>query len=68
MEKYQEIYFNSSNYFEKCWIKTNESTLNLTVDIYLPEPQASIAAFVVAIQSIAGSVLNFLVVASLLRN
>ena len=68
MEKYHEIHFNSSNYFEKCWIKTNQSTLEFTVDIYLPEPQASIAAFVVAIQSIAGIVLNFLVIASLLRN
>ena len=68
MEKYHEIHFNSSNYFEKCWIKTNQSTLEFTVDIYLPEPQASIAAFVVAIQSIAGFVLNFLVIASLLRN
>ena len=68
MEKYHEIYFNTSNYFEKCWIKTNQSTLNLTVDIYLPEPQASIAAFVIAMQSIAGIVLNLLVIASLLRN
>ena len=68
MEMYHEIHFNSSNYFEKCWLKTNKSTLNLTVDIYLPEPQASIMAFVVAIQVIAGIVLNFLVIASLLRN
>ena len=68
MEKYHEIHFNSSNYFEKCWIKTNQTTLNLTVDIYLPEPLASMAAFVVATQSIAGIVLNFLVIASLLRN
>ena len=68
MEMYHEIHFNSSNYFEKCWLKTNKSTLNLTVDIYLPEPQASIMAFVVAMQVIAGIVLNFLVIASLLRN
>ena len=56
------------NYFETCWIKTNQNKLNLTFDIFLPEPQASIVAFVVAIQSIAGIVLNFLVIASLLRN
>ena len=67
-QEYQEIPFNSSNYFETCWIKTNQSKLNLTFDIFLPEPQASIVAFVVAIQSIAGIVLNFLVIASLLRN
>ena len=66
--EYQEIPFNSSNYFETCWIKTNQNKLNLTFDIFLPEPQASIVAFVVAIQSIAGIVLNFLVIASLLRN
>ena len=70
-EKYEEISLFNSSYFNSCWLlmdgKLNSSE-DYYYDLWIPAPYSVIAAVVLSSISIVGSVLNALVITSLLRN
>ena len=66
--RYQEVDFNSSNYFNMCWMKINSQTqLNDTSFAY-SDVESITAGFFIALESIIGAFLNFIVILALVRS
>ena len=71
VEKYEEISLINSSYFNSCWLLVDgklNSSEDYYYDLWIPAPYSVIAAVVLSSISIVGSVLNALVITSLLRN
>ena len=68
---YQEVYFNSSRYFNTCWIKDGadrEMWENGNTSFVYSQTESIAVGIVVAVMSIAGTILNLPVIIALLRN
>ena len=71
VEKYEKISLINSRYFNSCWLLVDgkrNSSEDYYYDLWIPAPYSVIAAVVLSSISIVGSVLNALVITSLLRN
>ena len=73
----KNVDFNDSKYFDKCWMKNNETLFNIRDLLQRPpddkqfiysEAESIIAGIATAFESIGGTILNFLIIAALLRN
>ena len=69
----KNVDFNDSKYFEKCWMKNNETLFNIRDLLQRPpddkqfiysEAESIIAGIATAFESIGGTILNFLIISA----
>ena len=71
--EYQKVPIHSSNYFDECWIRLNATSnmslnISMKTDFWLPESDSVLAALAFAVVGLCGTLLNILVIVSLLRS